>query len=50
MGDSVGSLEAAQRRCNPAAEPWSLPGGCRGIDLQKRLILLEARVDISIGL
>lgn len=29
MGDSVGPLEAAQWRCNPAAEPWSPPGGCR---------------------
>lgn len=29
MGDSVGPLGAAQWRCNPAAEPWSPPGGCR---------------------
>lgn len=29
MGDSVGPLEAVQWRCNPAAEPWSPPGGCR---------------------
>lgn len=29
VGDSVGPLEAAQWRCNPAAEPWLFLGGCR---------------------
>lgn len=29
MGDSVGPLEAAQRRCHPVAEPWAYPGECR---------------------